>query len=100
MLHLEHVHLAKACGALQEEQHRIPRFVNRHRPLQSKGKYEVLTKLTETMLQLQLQKQQTKLSSQLERLEHRIAHTDNAINQKVYQLYDLTEQEIKTVEEK
>lgn len=54
--------------------------------------------LVDTMLQLQQQKQQTTLPRQLEQIEQRIQHTDNANNKKVYTLYGLTEEEIRMVE--
>jgi type I restriction-modification system DNA methylase subunit len=69
-------------------------------PLLIKKKGGELATLTETMLQLQQQKQQITLPNRIEQSDQRIAHTDNAINQKVYQLYGLTEEEIKIVEGK
>ncbi|HLF46115.1 MAG TPA: TaqI-like C-terminal specificity domain-containing protein, partial [Chitinophagaceae bacterium] len=61
--------------------------------------HDEIVKLVNTMLQLQQQKQQATLANQIEQADQRIIHTDNAINQKVYQLYDLTEEEIKIIEE-
>lgn len=54
------------------------------------------------MLQLQLQqpKRTTTLADQLYQLEQRIAHTGDKINEKVYVLYGLSEEEIKLVERK
>jgi hypothetical protein len=63
-----------------------------------KSIHNELVKLVETMLQLQQQIQSTTLPDQIQLLEQRIGYTDNAINKKVYQLYDLTEEEIKLVE--
>jgi hypothetical protein len=54
--------------------------------------------LVDTMLSLNKEKQQTTLPEKLEGLQHRINHTDDKINSLVYQLYGLTEEEIKIVE--
>ena len=54
--------------------------------------------LIETMLQLQQQKQTTTLPDQLQQLEQRFAYTDDKINEKVYALYGLNEEEISIVE--
>ncbi len=50
------------------------------------------------MLQLQQQKQNATLPEQQQQLEQRIAYTDDKINEKVYALYGLSEEEIKIVE--
>ena len=50
------------------------------------------------MLSLNNKKQQTTLPEKLEQLQHRINHTDDKINKLVYELYGLTEEEIKIVE--
>jgi adenine-specific DNA-methyltransferase len=52
----------------------------------------------ESILSLNKEKQQTTLPEKLEQLQHRINHTDDKINKLVYELYDLTEEEIKIVE--
>jgi hypothetical protein len=52
------------------------------------------------MLQLQQQKQQTSLATQREQLEQRIQYTDAKIDKLVYELYGLTEEEIKIAEGK
>lgn len=57
-----------------------------------------IVKLVETMLQLQQQKQTITLPEQVQQLEQRIAYTDDRINEKVYTLYGLTEEEVKVVE--
>ncbi len=59
--------------------------------------YEIV-KLVDTMLQLQQQKQNATLATEQEQLTQRIQYTDNTINQRVYTLYGLTEDEIKMVE--
>jgi hypothetical protein len=50
------------------------------------------------MLQLQQQKQNCNLPNQLQQVEQRIAYTDDKINEKVYTLYGLSEEEIGVVE--
>ncbi|MBX3042721.1 MAG: N-6 DNA methylase [Candidatus Kapabacteria bacterium] len=57
-----------------------------------------LIKLVETMLQLNKDLQAATLPEQKEHLQARIKYTDNKIDQLVYQLYELTEEEIKIVE--
>ena len=56
--------------------------------------------LVEQLLQLNQDKQNTTLPNQLEMIENRIEHTEDKINQLVYELYELTEDEIKIVEGK
>ncbi len=51
-----------------------------------------------TILTFNKEKQQTALPEKLEQLQHRINHTDDKINKLVYELYGLTEEEIKIVE--
>ena len=50
------------------------------------------------MLQLQREKQQTNLSDKLNQLEARIKYTDDKINQLVFELYGLSEEEAGIVE--
>lgn len=59
-----------------------------------------IVKLVETMLQLQQQKASTALPDHLHQLEQRITHTDDKINEKVYALYGLSEEEVRLVEGK
>ena len=56
--------------------------------------------LVETMLQLQKEKQQTNLPDKLNQLEARIKYTDDKINQLVFELYGLSEEEVGIVEDK
>lgn len=71
-------------------------------PFSSSNKFQTLhdeiVEFVETILQLQQQKQASTLPEQLQQLEQRIAYTDDKINEKVYALYGLTEEEIKIVE--
>lgn len=60
--------------------------------------YKEIVKLVDIMLQLQKEKQAATLPQQIQQIEQRINHTDNSINQKVYTLYGLTEEEIKIIE--
>jgi len=53
--------------------------------------------LVETMLQLQKEKQQTNLSDKLNQLEARIKYTDEKINNLVFELYGLSEEEVRIV---
>ena len=57
-----------------------------------------IIKLVETMLQLNKDLQAATLPEQKEQIQQRINYTDKKIDQLVYQLYDLTEEEIKVVE--
>ena len=57
-----------------------------------------IVKLVESMLQLQQQKQSSTLQEQVHQLEQRIAYNDDKINEKVYALYGLTEEEVRVVE--
>jgi len=54
--------------------------------------------LVETMLQLQKEKQQTTLPDKLIQLEARIKYTDDKINELVFELYGLGEEEVGIVE--
>lgn len=60
--------------------------------------HDEIVKLVETMLQLQKEKQAATLPNQQQQIEQRITYTDNKINEKVYTLYGLTDDEIKIVE--
>jgi hypothetical protein len=57
-----------------------------------------IIKLVDQLLQLNREAQETKLESKLNQLQSKIDYCENRINQLVYQLYDLTEDEIKIVE--
>jgi len=59
-----------------------------------------LEKLVDQLLQLNQEKQETKLATKAEQLQSKIDYCENRINQLVYQLYELTEEEIKIVEGK
>lgn len=57
-----------------------------------------LTNAVDLMLKLKGELLFSKLPDKTERIKSRIEHLENRINQLVYQLYQLTEEEIKTVE--
>jgi hypothetical protein len=63
-----------------------------------KSLHDSIVHLVETMLQLQKEKQQTSLPDKLNQLEARIKYTDNKINQLVFELYGLSEDERGIVE--
>ena len=58
-----------------------------------KSLHDSIVHLVETMLQLQKEKQQTTLPEKLNQLEARIKYTDDKINQLVFELYGLGEEE-------
>lgn len=60
--------------------------------------HDQIVHLVETMLQLQKEKQQASLPDKLSQLEARIKYTDDKIDQLVYKLYGLSEEEVAIVE--
>jgi hypothetical protein len=62
-------------------------------PVINKKTNDLIVHLVETMLQLQKEKQQTNLPDKLNQLEARIKYTDDKINQLVFELYGLGEEE-------
>ncbi len=65
-----------------------------------KDHHDEIAKLVDILLQLNEEKNGTKLQSKLEKIEAKIEYCENKINQIIYQLYDLTDEEIKIVEGK
>ena len=63
-----------------------------------KSLHDEIVQLVTTMLQLQQQKQNATLPEQVQQLEQRIAYTDDKINEKVYELYGLSKEEVGVVE--
>jgi DNA polymerase III alpha subunit len=59
---------------------------------------DILIKLVESMLQLNKDLQQAVLPEQKEQIKARINYTDKKIDKLVYELYGLTEEEIRIVE--
>ncbi len=65
-----------------------------------KAKHDKVVTLVKRMLELNKKKHSGKLSpSELKRMERQIASTDKEINRLVYELYGITEQERKIIEE-
>lgn len=57
-------------------------------------------KLVEQLIKLNEEKAETKLQTKISQLESKIAYSEERINQIVYQLYELTEAEVKIVDGK
>ncbi len=73
--------------------------------IENKNKAEVeyqneIIKFVNQLLQLNQQKAETKLATQVSQLQGKIEYCENRINEIVYQLYELTEAEIKIIERK
>lgn len=62
--------------------------------------HDEIVKLVDQLLQLNQQRAETKLDSKINQLQSKIDYCEEKINQIVYQLYELTEAEIKIVEGK
>jgi len=62
--------------------------------------HDEIVKLVDQLLQLNEEKAETKLQTKISQLESKIDYCENRINEIVYQLYDLTWEEIKIVEGK
>ncbi len=62
------------------------------------ARHDKMVELVETMLELHKRLAQVKTPRSRERLQRQIAATDQAIDKLVYELYDLTEEEIAIVE--
>ena len=62
-----------------------------------KSLHDSIVHLVETMLQLQKEKQLTTLPDKLNQLEARIKYTDDKINKLVFELYGLSEEEVKLI---
>jgi hypothetical protein len=68
-------------------------------PFPKIGKQESeLSNLVGQLLQLNKEKSETKLESKIRQIESKIDYCEEKINQIVYQLYELTTNEIKIVE--
>ncbi len=64
-----------------------------------KTTFNEIIKSVEILIQLTGEVKNEKLQNKIEQFKQRIEHTEEKIDQLVYQLYDLTPQEIKVVEE-
>jgi hypothetical protein len=65
-----------------------------------KSFYDEIVKLVEQLLKLNEEKAEAKLQSKIEQLQNHINYCEDKINEIVYQLYGLMEEEIKIVEGK
>ncbi len=63
-----------------------------------KNKHDEIVKLVDLLLKLNEEKQTTKLQSNIEQIQIRINYCEDRINELVYELYGLTEEEIKIIE--
>ncbi|HFE64729.1 MAG TPA: restriction endonuclease subunit M, partial [Caldithrix sp.] len=68
-------------------------------PLPDKARHDRMVKLVETMLDLHRRLQRSRLPEEKTQLQRRITATDHRINQLVYDLYGLSREEIRIVEE-
>lgn len=59
---------------------------------------EQIIKLVDQILQLNKELQTTSLADKAEQLKHRIEHTESKINQIIYTIYELTDEEQKLIE--
>lgn len=73
--------------------------VDKNNP-EDKTLYDEIIKLVETLLRLNIEIKEVKLQSKIEQLQHFIGHCECRIDQLVYQLYGLTEEEINIIEGK
>src|SRR5690554_85264 len=64
----------------------------------NKQKHDEVVKHIEQLLKLNADKQNTTLPNQLEMISNRIDHAESKINQIIYELYDLTTDEINLIE--
>jgi type I restriction-modification system DNA methylase subunit len=67
-------------------------------PDSQKEIHDAINSLVKIIVSLNKEKQQTTLPEKLEQLQHRMDYTDDKINKLVYELYGLTEEETKIVE--
>lgn len=66
----------------------------------NKPKHDEIVKNVDLLLQLNQELQNTTLANRIEQLKNRIEYTEDKINQIIYELYDLTNEEIKLIENK
>jgi len=64
----------------------------------NKPKHDEIVKNVDLLLQLNQELQNTTLANRIEQLKNRIEYTEDKINQIIYELYDLTNEEIKLME--
>ena len=66
---------------------------------ETKNKQSEIIKHVDLLLKLNEEIKDEKLQTKIEQLKQRIQHSEEKINQLVYELYDLKENDIKTIEE-
>ena len=64
-----------------------------------KQKHDEIIKHVDLLLALNEELKQTQLPAKTQQIKQRIEHSEEKINQLVYELYELTEEEIKIIEE-
>ena len=64
-----------------------------------KSKHDEIIKHVDLLLALNEELKEAKLPTWQEQIKQRIAHSEDRINRLVYELYELTEDEIKIIEE-
>lgn len=74
----------------------IPKNIFAIKP--QKERHDEIVQLVDQLLQLNQQKAETKLASQISHLQNKAEYYESRINEIVYQLYELTPEEIKIVE--
>ncbi len=99
--------ISNTSTALSGNAYRLtPEYINTFpiKVIDPKNKTEVqqqkeIIKYVETLLQLNADKQNITLPNQIELIENRIEYIDSKVNELVYELYDLTTDEIKIISE-
>ena len=96
--------ICKTSTALRGDAYRLtPDYINPFpikliESLNDAEKQKELIKLVDQLINLNAEKAETKLPTKISQLEGRIEYCENRINEIVYQLYELTPEEIKIVE--
>jgi len=67
-------------------------------PIKQTTNQEKIIKYVDQLLQLNKELQNTTLAEKLEQLKYRIEYTEDKIDELVYQLYGLTDEEVKIIE--
>lgn len=78
---------------------RLPFPIINLKDKKEKSKHDEIIKHVDLLLALNEELKEAKLPTRQEQIKQRIAHSEDRINQLVYELYELTEDEIKIIEE-
>ena len=81
------------------ELHSIPIKPINFKNHSDKRKHDDIVKHVDLLLKLNEEIKDEKLQTKIEQIKQRIEHSEDKINQLVYELYDLKEAEIKIIEE-